>query len=129
VPWHPQGELWITVHATLTGPAMHWLLTCGPAGGTLPNAFQACWQLGHLWQPFAPLPHGVMCPMIDYGPQTATIVGYWYGAWVSIQLSRTDGCQETRWNQVISALGLANLPGEVNPGGPMQPGPATPTVH
>jgi subtilisin inhibitor-like len=126
-PRWPQGELWIIVRATQSAPLMHWNLTCGPTGGTLPNAPMACAQLSHTFQPFAALPRSEMCPMIYYGPETASITGYWYGAWVSIQLGRSNGCQESKWNKVIAALGLGNLPGEVNPGGPMRGGPPPPT--
>jgi Subtilisin inhibitor-like len=104
---------------------VNWTLTCGPSGGSLPDPSRACWQLSHAYRPFTPLAHGEVCSMIDYGPQTATIRGYWYGTWVSIDLSRSDGCQESRWNEVISALGLNALSARVNPGGPMDPGPSS----
>jgi hypothetical protein len=128
-PWHPQAELWITVRDSPSSPVLHWTLTCGPDGGTLPGPARACWQLSQAGQPFAPVPPGVMCPMIYFGPQTATVTGYWYGTWISVRFGRSDGCQEARWNKVISALGLTVQAGEVNPGGPMQPGPVTPVTH
>jgi hypothetical protein len=64
--------------------------------------------------------------MIDYGPQTARITGLWHGVWITARFSRANGCQETRWNKVIVALGLGAVPGQVDPGGPMRPAPPSP---
>jgi Subtilisin inhibitor-like len=128
-PWHPGVELWISLRDAPSSPVLHWTLTCRPNGGTLPGPGQACGQLQNINRPFGPMTTGVLCSMIDFGPQTATVTGYWYGSWVSVRLSRADGCQEARWNRFISALGLTAFTGEVNPGGPMQPGPATPLTH
>lgn len=121
VPGYPRAQLWITVREATHGPSSQWTLTCGPAGGTIPDPTRACSQLGHAWRSIAPPSRGVMCPMIDYGPQAVTIDGYWYGTWVSVRFGRFDGCQEARWNAVISALGLNAPPSHVNPGGAMKP--------
>jgi hypothetical protein len=123
VPWHAEVDLVITVRDTATSPAVQWTLTCGPDGGTLPDPAQACARLNEIRPPFAPLSSDVMCPMIVSGPQTATISGYWHGSRIFIQLNRDDGCQAARWNRLIVALGLNDDPGQVNPGGLMQPGP------
>jgi hypothetical protein len=115
-------ELWISLRDSTSSPVLHWTLTCKPDGGTLQGPGRACWQLGQADRPFAPQRIGVMCSMVYFGPQIATVTGYWYGTWISVRITRTDGCQEARWNKVIPALGLTGYTGEVNPGGPMQPG-------
>ena len=75
-----------------------WTLTCGPVGGTHPNAEAACAVLTAMGdQAFAPLPTGMMCTQIYGGPQTATVRGIWQGADVDASFSRTDGCQIGRW--------------------------------
>jgi hypothetical protein len=122
-PLHPQAELWITLRDSPQNPALTWTLTCSPSGGSLPDPSRACWELGRASAPFAPLARDVSCSMIFYGQQTVTLTGYWYGSRISIEISRTDSCQEAKWNEVIAALGLYALTGEVNPGGPMKPGP------
>ena len=63
--------------------------------------------------PFAPMPHGIMCAMIDSGPQTASIRGTWRGTRVASAYSRLDSCETARWNK------LWKLFSQVNPGGPM----------
>jgi hypothetical protein len=89
----------------------------------LPNASLACEQLSRAGQWFAPLARNVSCSMIFYGQQTISINGYWYGSRVSLEFTRTNSCQEDKWNEVIGALGLDAQSGEVNPGGPMKPAP------
>ncbi|HEY3956644.1 MAG TPA: SSI family serine proteinase inhibitor [Streptosporangiaceae bacterium] len=122
----PRAQLWISVRQAPHGPVLRWTLRCGPDGGRLPHPSRACARLGLAQRPFAPVPHGIVCPMIDYGPQTARITGLWHGAWITARFSRANGCEETRWNKVIVALGLGGVPGRVNPGGPMQPAPPGP---
>ena len=105
----------------MSSPSLHWTLTCGPDGGTLPDPANACRQLSRAGHPFGPMAHGVACSMIYYGPQTVAVTGYWYGNTVSIRFSRSDGCQEARWSKLVSEMGLQVQAGEVNPGGPMKP--------
>jgi hypothetical protein len=125
-PWHPGAELWINIRWSPQGPTQDWFLTCSPNGGTIPDADLVCSKLHQTIGPFTPLSHGVMCPMIDYGPQTATISGDWYGLRVYLHLSRSNGCQEAQWNKLISALDLT----QVNPGGLMKaPPPPPPPPH
>jgi hypothetical protein len=123
-PWHPGAWLWISVRWAPQQPTLHWFLTCSPNGGNLPNPNQICGQLHQAFQPFAPISQGTMCPMISYGPATATINGNWYGLRVFLQLNRSNGCEEAQWNRLTAALDLTpHVPGSVNPGGPIQPGP------
>jgi hypothetical protein len=121
----PRAQLWIAVRQFRHGPVLRWTLMCGPDRGRLPHPARACARLAEVQQPFAPVPHGAVCPMIDYGPQTARISGLWHGIWITARFSRVNGCQEQRWNKVIVALGLGAVPGRVNPGGPMR-GPGHP---
>lgn len=109
------SSLVISVAAKHGGTPHRWTLTCGPAGGTHPDASAACAALARVKHPFAPVAAGVMCPMIASGPQTATITGTWHGQQVSARYSRVDGCQTDRWNKLEKVLG------QVNPGGPMIP--------
>jgi hypothetical protein len=125
-PWQAQTDLVITVHETASAPMLRWTLTCGPDGGTLPHPIRACKVLNSAWHPFAPVSPGVMCPMIVYGPQTATITGYWHGTWISAQFDRIDGCQAARSNKIASILPIAA--GPVNPGGPMMTGSPVPAA-
>jgi Subtilisin inhibitor-like len=98
------------------GAAPHrWTLTCGPTGGTHPDAQAACAALAQVKSPFAPVAGGIMCPMVASGPQIATITGTWHGQKVSARYSRTNGCQTERWSKLEKVLG------QVNPGGPMIP--------
>ena len=121
--------LLISVRESASSPILAWFLTCDPDGGTHPYAVQACDVLSAASDPFAPVPPGVMCSMIYYGPQTATITGYWRGQPVSAQFSRVDGCQEQRWEKIAPVLVLPVGPAPANPGGPYLPGPVVPGSH
>ena len=124
VPWRPQANLVITVREWPTAPVWRWTLTCRPDGGTLPHPARACRVLAEVWDPFTPLPRGVMCPMIVYGPQITTITGWWRGTWISVRFSRTYSCQAAQWDRILTVLpGGPAVPAGVNPGGPMRPGP------
>jgi subtilisin inhibitor-like len=81
-----------------------WTLTCDPVGGTHPNAKAACRQLLAAKNPFAPIPRGLMCPMIPAGPQTGTaqVSGTYFGKQVSSTFSRQNPCGAIRW----AALGV-----------------------
>ncbi len=77
----------------------HWTLRCQPAGGTDPDPARACQVLMRARNPFAPLPKGVMCPMIVAGTKVATVVGSWYGKPVNVTMSQ-GGCWLSRWAEV-----------------------------
>src|SRR5487761_1093526 len=121
-PGPPDGLL-ITARESASSPVVSWSLTCDPPGGTHPDPALACQALSSTPDPFAPVPAGVMCSMIYYGPQTATITGYWQGQPVSAQFSRVNGCQEQRWETIAPVLVVPVLPVPANPGGPLRPGP------
>jgi hypothetical protein len=121
VPWRAEADLVITVQDSPSAPILRWTLTCRPDGGTLPDPVRACRMLRGVWDPFTPVRVGVMCTMIVYGTQITTITGYWHGTWISVRFSRTYGCQAAQWYQILSVLPASS--GQVNPGGPMVPGP------
>ena len=91
VVW-PQG--------TARPPRTPRILTCAPAGGTLPGAARACAGLVGLDRPFAPVPAGVACSQIFAGPQVALVTGTYGGRRISARFRRTDSCQTERWNRV-----------------------------
>lgn len=80
-------------------PIVHWTLRCEPTGGTHPDAARACRVLMHAKNPFAPIPKGIMCPMIVAGTKVATVRGSWYGQPVNVSLSQ-GGCWLSRWDEV-----------------------------
>jgi Subtilisin inhibitor-like len=113
----PASSLVISVAAARGDTPRHWTLTCGRdvAGGTLPHPAAACAALARAKDPFAPVGHGIMCSMIDSGPQTASITGTWHGTRVASSYSRLDSCESARWNKLWKVFG------QVNPGGRMIP--------
>jgi Subtilisin inhibitor-like len=80
-------------------PSKFWTLRC-PAGGTLPDAAEACSKLAQLDDPFAPVPQGTACTQIYGGPELADVSGTLDGKPVDTQFSRGDGCEIERWNRV-----------------------------
>jgi Subtilisin inhibitor-like len=80
--------------------AERWTLRCEPTGGTHPDAAAACHQLLTTTRPFAPMPHGIMCPMIITGQQTAVIRGKWFGSEVDETFSQLSGCAALRWKEL-----------------------------
>lgn len=79
-------------------------LTCEPAGGTHPDAVQACADLAAAREPFAPLPPDRVCTEIFGGPQTATVSGTYRGEAVRLELSRSDGCRIAQWDSLGAVL-------------------------
>jgi hypothetical protein len=82
------------------GAAKHWTLRCGPAGGTLPQAAQACRRLAALDDPFAPVPDDAVCTQVYGGPQTARVTGRFRGRPVWVRFGRGNGCEIARWRRV-----------------------------
>jgi hypothetical protein len=77
-----------------------WTLRCEPTGGTQPDAAAACHQLLTATRPFAPIPPGIMCPMVVTGEQTAVIKGTWFGSPVDETFSQLSGCAAVRWKEL-----------------------------
>lgn len=86
------------------GASARWTLRCGPVGGTLPHARQACTRLLALRDPFAPVPKGTACTQIYGGPQTARVIGTFRGRRVWATFNRRDGCQTARWQRLSFLL-------------------------
>ena len=80
-------------------PSKLWTLRC-PASGTLPDAAEACRNLGKVDDPFAPVPKGTACTQIYGGPEIADVSGTFDGKPVNTQFSRGDGCEIERWKRV-----------------------------
>jgi hypothetical protein len=78
---------------------VHWTLQCLPTGGTHPDPASACRVLTHATDPFAPIPRGIMCPMIIAGTKVATVRGTWYGKPVNVTMTEC-GCWLSRWAEV-----------------------------
>jgi hypothetical protein len=111
-PAKPAAKVSLTVVVTPAPGATpkRWTLRCEPTGGTEPDAKAACRQLLAAKNPFAPIPRGVMCPMIVAGPQRATISGTYFGQHVASGFSRA-GCEATRWAKlgvVFGSLGAGS---------------------
>jgi Subtilisin inhibitor-like len=95
----PKVSLDITVSTTPNAPSKHWTLQCEPAGGTHPNPAAACAVLLKAKNPFAPLPKGIMCPMIRVGTKTAIVKGTYFGKHIDTTLS-PGGCKLAQWEKI-----------------------------
>ncbi|WP_406495873.1 subtilase-type protease inhibitor [Streptomyces sp. NBC_00846] len=83
-------------------------LECGPAGGSHPAAQHACNRLDELADegaaPFAPVPRDAMCTQQFGGPATARVTGTWRGRSIDTVLTRGNGCEISRWNNLRPVL-------------------------
>jgi Subtilisin inhibitor-like len=79
--------------------ARHWTLQCDPAGGTHPDPAAACQVLLKAKNPFAPVPKGIMCPMIIVGAKRAVVKGTYFGQHVNTTFTQ-GGCQLARWAKI-----------------------------
>ncbi|MCX4675685.1 subtilase-type protease inhibitor [Streptomyces sp. NBC_01433] len=83
-------------------------LECGPTGGSHPQRQGACDRLAKAAEAgeelFAPTPQDAMCTQMDGGPAGARIVGTWQGQRVDTSLSRANGCEISRWNNLVPVL-------------------------
>ena len=98
-------SLTVVVKASPGATPKRWTLTCEPTGGTHPDAGAACRQLLRAKNPFAPIPRGIMCPMIAAGPQKATVTGTYFGQHVATTFART-GCEATKWSELGDVFGF-----------------------
>ncbi len=105
-PSAPAAKVSLTVVVTPTPGATpkRWTLRCDPTGGTHPDAKAACRALLAAKNPFAPIPRGIMCPMIVVGPQKATISGTYFGQHVESDFSQA-GCEAARWAKLGAVFG------------------------
>lgn len=100
------NDLVIEVDPGDGSPVQRYTLTCVGAGasGDLPDPEAACAHLEGLEDPFAEPPADQICTQQYGGPQTATITGLWQGEPVDVSLSRTDGCEISRWDALSPLL-------------------------
>jgi hypothetical protein len=82
-------------------PDSVWTLRCSPTGGSLARPARACAKLaaGGV-KLFASFPPDAVCTEIYGGPQRARVVGTVAGKRVWTALSRTNGCEISRWARV-----------------------------
>lgn len=86
------------------GPQQHFNLSCDPAVGNVADPIVACADLkGPARAALDPTPLSAMCTELYGGPAEATIVGTVDGDVVNARLSRSNGCEISRW-QELSAL-------------------------
>ena len=82
-------------------PDVVWTLRCNPAGGSLARPARACTRLAAGGAKlFAPFPPDTACTEIYGGPQRARIVGTVAGKRIWTTLTRTNGCEISRWARV-----------------------------
>lgn len=74
-------------------------LRCSPAGGTLPNAADACSRLDELERPFHRPTGELVCTEIYGGPAVGEIRGTFKGSQVNATFARTDGCEIALWDR------------------------------
>ncbi|GGJ83161.1 hypothetical protein GCM10011583_13560 [Streptomyces camponoticapitis] len=107
-----QDRLTVTVVDTnITRADGTYELRCGPAAGTHPEAASACARLDEIAadgkDPFTPVPKGQMCTMQMGGPATARVTGTWQGRSVDATFSRKNGCEISRWQNLVPVLPAA----------------------
>ncbi len=102
-------SLTVVVRAHPGAKPQRWTLTCDPVGGTHPHAKAACRQLLAARNPFAPIPRGLMCPMIPAGPQagSAQVSGTYFGQQVSATFSPQSPCGAARWAELGVVFGTS----------------------
>jgi hypothetical protein len=86
---------------TTGAPDSVWTLRCNPARGTLTRPGRACGRLlaggAALFKAFPP---DTACTAIYGGPQRARIVGTLAGKRVWAVITRTNGCEISRWDRL-----------------------------
>jgi Subtilisin inhibitor-like len=107
----PAGPTRLTVtiaNSTVAGHNGQFTLTCDPTGGTHPDPVNGCAKLDQFAasgaDPFAPLPANQACSMLYGGPATARVTGVWRGRTIDTSFNRANGCQTSRWNNLIPVL-------------------------
>jgi hypothetical protein len=86
---------------TTGAPDSVWTLRCNPARGTLARPGRACGRLlaGSVAL-FKAFPPDTACTAIYGGPQRARIVGTLAGKRVWAVITRTNGCEISRWDRL-----------------------------
>jgi hypothetical protein len=81
-------------------------LQCDPDGGSHPDPVSACDVLLQNEDALQPVAGDVACTEIYGGPQLATIAGTREGAGIDATLSRTNGCEIARWDELAAVVEL-----------------------
>ncbi|MFJ4007866.1 SSI family serine proteinase inhibitor [Streptomyces sp. NPDC090023] len=101
-------HLTLVVHGAGAGRDGVRQLFCHPESGDHPDPAAACRVLDESTQwgrdTFAPVPPDSICTMIDGGPATAHVTGYWAGRPVDADFSRRNGCEIARWDRLVPFL-------------------------
>ncbi|MEV6309743.1 SSI family serine proteinase inhibitor [Streptomyces sp. NPDC051840] len=83
-------------------------LECDPAGGTHPEAQRACDLLDEAAEsgenPFVATDRNAMCTQQMGGPASARVQGTWQGESVDARFSQANGCEISRWNNLVPVL-------------------------
>ncbi|GGZ05025.1 hypothetical protein CP967_16570 [Streptomyces nitrosporeus] len=83
-------------------------LECDPAAGSHPAAQRACDLLDRAAEagenPFVPTDRNAMCTMQVGGPAAARVEGTWQGEPVDARFSQANGCEISRWNNLVPLL-------------------------
>jgi hypothetical protein len=99
----PKVSLHVTEMSTSGKATKHWTLTCGPTGGTRPDAAAVCKVLQGIKNPFAQPAAGTNCPMIMANQPSFVFNGTWYGEHVSKTIH--DGtCWMGEWNKLSKVM-------------------------
>jgi hypothetical protein len=97
------GSLTIVVDEG-SGKPKTWTLTCDPPAGTHPDPTTACAALAKGAAALAMPAKDRTCTEIYGGPQTAKITGTWQGKEVAARITRTNGCEISRWDALRGLL-------------------------
>ncbi|MDH6226139.1 SSI family serine proteinase inhibitor [Streptomyces sp. MJP52] len=113
-----RDRLTVTVRDAGEGRDGTFRLRCHPHGGDHPDTAAACARLDELSRSARPAPAGPLdpfagaapaspqafCTMVDGGPATARITGWWDGRRVRVSYDRRDGCRTARWDAMVPVL-------------------------
>jgi hypothetical protein len=106
-PGGPSTMLVIHVNPDPNGPAHHWWLAAEPPLGRHPRLEEACRLLREFDNdddPFAPF-NGTSVQQW-FGPDTATVQGFWRGRWIQANFKLNDGGECSRWKRLVPVLPL-----------------------
>lgn len=101
---NPNYRLRISYQENLQAKPVSWTLDCRPAGGTHPNAKLACKEIRSAANPFQRPPKNEACTKIYGGEEVARVTGIWAGKTIKRKFTRTDGCEISRWDNLIVTL-------------------------
>lgn len=102
-------QLNVTYRATPEVAPVTWSVGCLDAdsdpGDADTYSATACSRLARTsGDPFQPVPPGTMCTQVWGGPETARITGWWRSRPVDASFSRRNGCEISRWDNLVPIL-------------------------